>query len=55
MKAVSQVIAAYLLFIAISLNAQETQLDGRHLPDAIRAELDLPYTGTENPRQRLDL
>jgi acetyl esterase/lipase len=25
------------------------------LPDNVRAELDIPYAGTENPRQRLDL
>jgi hypothetical protein len=25
------------------------------IPEAIRAELDLSYAGTDNPRQRLDL
>lgn len=29
--------------------------DGPRLPDSIRAELDVPYTGGDNPHQRLDL
>lgn len=37
------------LLFATSLFAQ------RSLPDAIDAHRDLPYAGTENPRQRLDL
>jgi acetyl esterase/lipase len=27
----------------------------QRIPDTIRTELDLPYAGTDNPRQRLDL
>ena len=34
---------------------QAPQGQGRHVPDAIRAELDIQYAGTDNPRQRLDL
>ncbi len=37
--------------------AQETGLQGQapKIPETIRAELDLPYAGTDNPRQKLDL
>ncbi len=28
---------------------------GSQIPDAIRAEMDIPYAGTANPRQKLDL
>lgn len=28
---------------------------GQRVPDTIKAELDLPYAGTDNPRQKLDL
>ena len=31
------------------------QAAGASVPDTVRAELDVPYAGTDNPRQRLDM
>jgi acetyl esterase/lipase len=36
-------------------SSQPQRSQGPKLPDTIKAELDLPYAGTDNPRQRLDL
>ncbi len=34
---------------------QTPQFQAPRVPDSIQAELDVPYAGTDNPRQRLDL
>lgn len=52
----SMVIA--LSLVSLTVFAQETPQPPNPAPDipeAIRAELDVPYAGTENPRQRLDI
>ncbi len=44
-----------LLRFILSLFLATTLLAQRPLPDAIDAKRDLPYAGTDNPRQKLDL
>jgi acetyl esterase/lipase len=44
-------VALFVLVRAVSVSAQPAP----NLPSGIRAELDVPYAATDNPRQRLDL
>lgn len=46
-----------LLLLVLGSWAEARQLAGGspRLPDGVRTELDLPYAGTANPKQRLDL
>lgn len=50
-------LAAVMTFALVTTSAAQQRAAGRRppLPEGIRAKLDIPYAGTDNPRQRLDL
>jgi acetyl esterase/lipase len=48
-------IAAGLLTLAALATPGAAQPPGSRLPEAVKLEADIPYAGTDNPRQRLNL